>query len=266
MIRKGVTTNTMGLIEYEFPLSERIRSFLRLESMFIKLDHHIAENHPFAHHNAILNLFEIIENGSRADLKSEVLQELERQKQLLSNTASVATQTLDANTNDLLQKLTLVAHQLGSLEGRLGQDLRDNEWLRLIQNRNSITGGVCAFDLPSYHAWQQQPTEKRRQWLMTWAEPLQPLAIAIKSLLKILRQSGQNESHEAKAGSFTQNLSGKTFQLARIRLDQSLELIPELSANKHMIWIRFNQQGQFKETKNPQAEKSLDFELRLCRF
>ncbi len=268
IISKGATINTMGLIEYEFPLTERIRSFLRLENMFAKLDHHITESHPFAHHNAILNLFEIIENGSRADLKSEVLQELERQKQLLNNLCLPSTENQNNNTtaNDLLQKLTQAAQQLGTLEGRLGQDLRDNEWLRLIQNRNTISGGVCAFDLPTYHAWQQQPTEKRRQSLNAWAEPLRPLATAINSLLNILRQSGETQTHEAKAGSFTQNLSGKTFQLARIYLQQNLEVFPELSGNKHMIWIRFNQQGQFKETKNPQTTDNLNFELKLCRF
>src|SRR3989454_8256827 len=50
-----------------FPYTTLFRSF-------------IARTDPHDHHMALLTLFEIMEVSSRADLKSDLLQELERQK------------------------------------------------------------------------------------------------------------------------------------------------------------------------------------------
>ena len=71
------------MITYEYPLNERIRTLLRLEDLFERSRHFIARTEPHDHHVALLTLFEIMEVASRADLKSDLLQELERQKQVL---------------------------------------------------------------------------------------------------------------------------------------------------------------------------------------
>jgi cell division protein ZapD len=42
------------------------------------------------------------------------------------------------------------------MAGKIGQHLRDNDWLMSIKSRASIPGGVCEFDLPSYHYWRHQ--------------------------------------------------------------------------------------------------------------
>jgi cell division protein ZapD len=58
-------------------------------------------------------------------------------------------------------------------------------------------------------------------------------------------------------------LSGKTYQLVRVRIDQN-DLIPEISANKHMLWIRFLQNST---TGKPQAfTQSVAFDLNLCNL
>ena len=71
------------MVTYEYPLNERIRTLLRLEDLFERSRHFIARTDPLDHHVALLTLFEIIEVAGRADLKSDLLQELERQKQVL---------------------------------------------------------------------------------------------------------------------------------------------------------------------------------------
>ena len=71
------------MITYEYPLNERIRTLLRLEDLFERSRHFIARSEPHDHHVALLTLFEILEVAGRADLKSDLLQELERQKQVL---------------------------------------------------------------------------------------------------------------------------------------------------------------------------------------
>ena len=71
------------MITYEYPLNERIRTLLRLEDLFERSRHFIGLPDQHDHHVALLTLFEILEVASRADLKSDLLQELERQKQVL---------------------------------------------------------------------------------------------------------------------------------------------------------------------------------------
>ena len=56
---------------------------LRLEDLYERVLYFIAKSDPQEHHVALLCMFEILEVATRADLKSDLLQELERQKQVL---------------------------------------------------------------------------------------------------------------------------------------------------------------------------------------
>ena len=71
------------VITYEYPLNERIRTLLRLEDLFERARNFLSRTDPYDHHVALITLFEILEVAGRADLKSDLLQELERQKQVL---------------------------------------------------------------------------------------------------------------------------------------------------------------------------------------
>ena len=65
-----------SVISYEYPLSERVRTLLRLEDLYERVDYFCAKNDPLEHHVALLSIFEILEVSGRADLKSDLLQEL----------------------------------------------------------------------------------------------------------------------------------------------------------------------------------------------
>lgn len=72
------------MILYEYPFNERIRTLLRLEDLFDRLDYFLAQEHPLQHHVAITTIFEIIDVAGRADLKTDLIKELERQRQALA--------------------------------------------------------------------------------------------------------------------------------------------------------------------------------------
>ena len=250
-------------ITYEFPLNERVRTLLRLEDMFDRLEYFMSGTHPLEHHTALTTLFEIMDGGSRADLKSDLLQELERQRQALTplkNHPNINQQALQAVLTDIEQATA----ELASASGRLGQHLRDNEWLMAIRSRTSIPGGVCEFDLPAYYAWQQLSAPSRRMDLAHWVRPMMPLINAIRIVLKLLRESGETIHAVANNGSFTQPMSGKTFQMLQLRLPDDQAAIPEFSANKYMLWIRFNQPTMGLEAKNKPIENDLAFQFKLC--
>jgi cell division protein ZapD len=251
------------LIVYEYPFNERIRTLLRLEDLYEKFAFFVGQDHPQHHHVALSTIFEMLEVAGRADLKSDLLQELERQKQtLLSFKANpnVEPEMLDA----ILFDLDRISSALIASQGKTGQHIRDNEWLMSIRGRTIIPGGACEFDLPSYYAWQHEPAEQRLQDIHKWFTPLAPLFDAIGMVLRLLRESGRPVKIIAQAGSYQQMLQGKAYQMLRLNIDETMGAIPEISANKYMLWIRFtSQDGDMK----PKAlEGDIPFELSLCSF
>src|SRR5690606_38011302 len=74
-----------NLISYEYPLSERVRTLLRLEDLYRKAWYFTAKSESVENHVALVLLFDILEVAGRADLKSDLLQELERQRQSLES-------------------------------------------------------------------------------------------------------------------------------------------------------------------------------------
>jgi cell division protein ZapD len=206
-------------------------------------------------------LFEILEVASRADLKSELLQELERQKKSLNalhNNPAISEDALDA----ILNEIEADCGRLLEISGKIGQHLRDNEWLMGIKQRAVIPGGVCEFDLPTYHYWQNQPVEKRRADLQEWLAPLIPLKDGIDIMLKLLRESGRHHRFTARNGTFQQMQGGKVAQLLCVTLDSELPCIPEISANKYALNIRFIS-ANFS-AKTTLYEQDVDFNLVFC--
>ena len=251
------------MIVYEYPFNERIRTLLRLEDLYDKFKFFVNQEHPMQHHVALATIFDMLEVAGRADLKSDLLQELERQKQSLLGFRSnpkVVPEMLDA----VLNELETVAGALVAAQGKTGQNIRDNEWLMSIRGRTIIPGGACEFDLPSYFAWQQRPAQQRYDDIANWFAPLAPLFDALSLVLRLLRDSGGPVKMVALAGSYQQMLQGKVYQMLRLTLDESIGAIPEISANKYMLWVRFTTQGG--DLKPKPLEDDVPFELTLCNF
>jgi len=251
------------LIVYEYPFNERIRTLLRLEDLYEKFVFFLNQEHPLQHHVALSTIFEMLEVAGRADLKSDLLQELERQKQTLlgfKSNPAVEAERLDA----VLAEVDRAGSALVAAQGKTGQHIRDNEWLMSIRGRTIIPGGACEFDLPSYYAWQQRPAQQRASDIANWFAPLAPLFDAINIVLRLLRESGRPAKMIANAGSYQQMLQGKVYQMLRLTLDDTLGVIPEISANKYMLWVRFMLQGG--DMKPRSFEQDVPFELILCNF
>src|SRR6266480_5496409 len=106
------------------------------------------------------DLFEILEVAGRAELKSDLLQELERQKQILlgfRNNPQIAEGVL----REVISDIERSSAALFAMTGKIGQYLRENDWLMSIKQRSGIPGGVCEFDLPSYHFWLHREGARR---------------------------------------------------------------------------------------------------------
>ena len=250
------------MILYEYPFNERIRTYLRLEHLFNRLGELSSRESALDHHYALTTIFEVMDVGSRADLKSDVMKDLEKQKQVFNGyrgNPAIAEGALD----DIIRELEHCFSALNKLAGKAGQSLTENDWLMSVRSRMGIPGGTCEFDLPAYYAWQNAASSRRQKDIARWSEPLTPLANAIFLLLKILRESGSAQKMIASSGQFQQNLpQGKPYQLLRMRIDASLDLIPEISGNRLIVMIRLMRQDN-AERLHPVTEDAA-FELTLC--
>lgn len=250
------------MILYEYPFNERIRTYLRIEHLFRRMVELVSREHPLDHHYALATIFEVMDVGARADLKSDLLKDLEKQRQTLGSyrgNPAISERALDA----IMAQVDHCYSGLGNVQGKAGHALTENDWLMSIRSRVGIPGGTCEFDLPAYYAWQQQPGAMRRTDLHRWASTLAPLAESVNLLLKMLRETGSAQKVIGSAGQYQQNLpQGKAFQLLRLSLDQELGIVPEISGNRLMVSIRF-----MRQENDHRLHASTDdcaFELTLC--
>lgn len=251
------------MITYEYPLNERIRTLLRLEDLFEKVLYFVGAEGPSEHHVALVTLFDVLEVASRADLKFDLVQELERQRQILlsfRNNPDISEDALDGALYEIEQS----SAALLAMQGKTGQYLRENEWLMAIKNRAGIPGGVCEFDLPAYHFWLNRDPAQRRSDLEGWIRPMLPIRSGIAIVLRLLRSSGRPERQVAAKGAFQQMLSGRTAQLIRLRVDLIQAAVPEISANKYALNIRFIVPDTDMRPK--QSDADIDFELTYCNL
>lgn len=251
------------MIRYEYPFNERIRTLLRLEDLFDRLDYFIAQTDSFQHHTALLTLFDILEVATRADLKSDLLQELERQKQILNplrNNPAISQEAL----SDILGKIEHTLSSLHGMTGKFGQHLRDNEWLMGIKQRTSIPGGVCEFDLPAYHYWLHLSAAERRQDMQQWLAPMLPIQNGLSVILKLLRENGQSSPQTAINGVYQQMLGGKIAQMVQITLATDLPCVPEISANKYALNVRFLASSNLQ--RGSACERDIAFTLTFCNL
>jgi cell division protein ZapD len=250
------------LLLYEYPFNESVRTQLRLEHLFNRLDLLVTRDAPVDHHFALVTLFEIMDVASRADLKSELLKDLDRHRGRLMayrGNPAISEATLDS----VVERLNRAYDDLQQSQGKAGQSLTANEWLMSIRSRINIPGGTCEFDLPAYYAWQQRAPEERRADLRRWAGTLGPLAEALRALMSLLRDSGSPQRVVAVGGQYQQSLpQNKTYQLLQLRLDGDSGLVPEISGHRLLVSIRM-MRAEADDRLRP-AGADVPFELTLC--
>ena len=249
------------MIIYEYPFNELVRSLLRLEYLFDRFEYFVEKDDARDQHQAISILFDLGEITARADLKSSLMKELDRQKaslMALKKSSNIDQDALQATLNEM----EVIWGQINQT-GKTNAQILESEWLNLIRSRLSIPGGTSPVDLPAYYAWQFTDASVRRANLKKFVGPLLSWKEASQLFLKLLRGSGKAASMLATNGAYQQMLSGKTYQLMRVGVENP-QLIPEISANKYMLWTRFMVCDG--ETKPRALAEDVPFQLSLSNF
>lgn len=251
------------VIYYEHPLNERIRTLLRLEDLFNKMEFFSKKDSAIEHHSFLTALFEVLEITSRADIKSDLLQELERQKQILENLRRNPAVSEDA-LDEILDNIKITFREMLDISGKVGEHLRENEWLMAIKQRVGIPGGVCGFDLPFYHYWLNLDPIERHRDFNEWLAPLLPIRNAFGIILFLLRRSGKTLRYVANQGVFQQAGADYLAHMLRLKVNNDLPCVPEISANKYALNIRFI--PAHSGMKNKVYEEDVEFEVTFCNL
>ena len=187
--------------EYEQPLSERMRTFMRLEFLYRQMMYSTDGDSDWATRATINSLLEIMAILSRGDIRSDVHKELDAQISQLQKFESqpgVDTKRLDT----LLGNLVSSRSEVDSRGTNFLQPLKDSEFLSAIKHRSAIPGGTCEFDLPEYSHWLRQSFQRRQQDVEHWLEVIRPVCDAVAELLWLIRESAQPQEKVAINGMY----------------------------------------------------------------
>ena len=250
------------MIYYEHPFNERIRTYLRLEHLYARLETLAARDTTTDHHYALCTLFEIMDVAGRSELKTDVLKDLDKQKNILISYRG--NPAIDESAlNQVIGDLDAAFTQLSQLPGRVGGALGENDWLMSVRSRASIPGGTCSFDLPAYYAWQHLAASTRQADLKPWMDAVGPMNTAVMLLMRLIRDSGSAQKMVATSGHFQQYVpQGKPYQLVRILVDEGLGVVPEMSVNRLLVTARFVHASV--NERSTQTPSDVAFELTLC--
>jgi cell division protein ZapD len=249
---------------YEFPFNERIRALLRLEDLFKKVLLHVESAEQHNHHSALMLLLQMLDIIERADIKVDIVHELDRQAMSMQNLLGNPNISEDVLI-ETIKEVEACASGLRSDNAKVGQSLRENEWLMSIKQRAGIPGGVCQFDLPSYHYWLNLGQDQRENDFYAWLSRLLPMYEGIKIILHILRGSGMTNRHIAINGFYQQMLGGgKPSQMVKIEVPDDCSYFPEVSANKYAINVRFHSMDFVQKSK--QCNQDIEFNMTLCNL
>lgn len=253
-----------GWMTFEFPGNERMRSLLRIESLYKRCREFISGKSTYSHQAAMWSLFELYDLvGGRGDIKSELLQELERQRSRLNQFVGKPGVSPEA-LEDLLTRIQKVFAQLSTVNTRIGPHIPEHEWLQVIKGRFGIPGGICEFDVPSLHVWLNRSATAREAMLHDWLNALQSVYDGIEIVLRVLREGTKPESYLATRGYFELTMDGRSSQLIRVSVPKQPEVVAEISANKYVVSVRFRQLECNMHLKV--SEQDIPFQLTLCNF
>jgi cell division protein ZapD len=257
MIEAMNNNNNTATIEYEYPLLERVRTYLRLEHIV----HALQPNTPVSQQNFtryFSALFSVLDLCERSDVRTDVQKDLERRKAQLK----IWAEHPDVNQQQLQETMQRVGDALQAIQpmSRVGSNLKQDRLLSAIRQRFAMPGGTCNFDVPQLHFWLHQPQEVRDADTNRWWSELDVLVNGLLLELELMR--GQARFQTASAPNGLLQESTEPLSLLRIRVAADLPAYPVISGHKQRFSIRFLRY----EPVNGKAsyDQNIEFELALC--
>lgn len=249
--------------EYEQPLNERMRTFLRLEFLYQQLLYNIELENRWATRAATSSLLEIMAILTRGDVRSDVHKELDQQIETLQK-YQTQPQVDAKRLGILINNLAETRAGVSALSTKYLQELKESEFLSAIKHRSAIPGGTCEFDLPEYSHWLRQPFRRREEDMTRWLETIRPVCDAVIELLWLIRESAQPADKVAINGMYQHRMQkDASCRLLRVTLPATSKLYPEISGSQHRFTVRFLEWSTI-ESRAVQTGHDIEFQICVC--
>ncbi|MBY6063868.1 cell division protein ZapD [Pseudidiomarina sediminum] len=244
-------------INYEYPLHERVRTYLRLEHLrgILKPDTPVTADNYARYFDA---LFAILELCERSDVRTDVQKDLDRRRAQLH----VWSQHPDVNQQQVQSLAERVKSAIQAIQPltRVGSHLKQDRLLSVTRQRFGMPGGTCNFDVPQLHFWLHQSQQRRDDDCQRWWHEFEALFQGLALELELLRGQAHFQWVVAEGGLLQE--STEPLSLLRLRVPASVPAYPVVSGHKQRFSVRFlsNAPQQGKAS----YESDVEFELALC--
>jgi len=255
--------SSTAVMNYEQPLSERMRTFLRLEFLYQQILYYTEREADWATRATVSTLLEVLAILSRGDVRSDVHKELDHQLGILERYQSQP--GVDGSRLDtLVHNLATSRDELNRIGTAFLQPLKDCDFLNGIKHRSAIPGGTCEFDLPEYNHWLRQPFARRQQDVEVWLGSIRPVCDAVAELLWLIRESAQPSEKMAINGMYQHNMQKDgNCRLLRVSVAGGSSLFPEISGSQHRFTVRFLEWSTI-DSRAVQTGHDVPFQLSIC--
>lgn len=252
-----MTSQPPTTIDYEYPLSERVRTYLRIEHLLLlmKPSDLVSTDNYAGYFSALFSILDLCE---RSDIRSDLVKDLERRKQQLKFWAShpdVDSPALEATRAQLQTSLSALQQAT-----RIGAALKQERLLSSIRQRFAMAGGTCNFDLPQLHYWLLQDPEQRQRDMARWWSELAQLAAALSLELHMLREHVPFTEIVAPQGLLQENT--EPLALLRLQVPATIAAYPVVSGHKQRFSVRF--MSTEPEQGRASFEQDVTFYLARC--
>ena len=224
-----------NMITFEYPLNEKMRSYLRFEFLFLQ----ISNSKQFSHESdATLffkSFFELLELSERCDIRHDLVKDLRLLSEQLNEwlqhdeVDKQAVSTLLSEITELIEAVFTMPKQM--------RHFKTNRFLTSLKQRFCIPSGSCNFDLPQYHLWLAQGHQKQSNDATVWLSHFEALQKALLLFLKIKRSQGAVSTKNAVNGFYQGSVETSCF--VSIELDTSAGVYPMISGHKDRYSVRF---------------------------
>ena len=214
---------------------------------------------------AVFHLIELVSISSRSDLRSEAMQEIDRQSSTLNRMTRLHSGVDHRMLNQAIERLESLNRELFANPGKLGITVMEDEFFKSVVQRAGMPGGASSFDLPSYHRWLEADPVLRHAQLTEWLQPFLPVRASVDTLLNFIRTSAVPVKEESVAGFYQKALDhAMPFQLLRVGVPIDAPFFAEISGGKHRFTIRF--MGRDVNERPVQTAENVPFYLTCCLF
>lgn len=249
-------------ITYVQPLNERLRFFMRLGYLFKQADYSAQGDSIHDTHIGVNTLLDIMGMINQQDLKKEVIKELERINQTLTPLQSTP-DIQHGRLQDILSSLERYKSELKGINGPIAQKLRDDEFLKNLNQRKNIPGGLTECDPPIYNHWLHQNPETRKTDLQNWLNCYGPLYKSIELIVDLIKQSTNGIQKTAENGVYQQTLDSNTpYKMVMVALPRETPYFAEISGGKHRFTVRFMDISS--KPRPTQTSNTVVFDLYCC--